>query len=196
MNLEIILGVISNHFFSLFCHQDPSILIEIAGKNIMLCPRCSGLHMSFFISLFYFSIEKRKRTYLSGLTSKLICFAGITIIILEWLFARFSIITPTILSRLTSGLVAGSIICILMLLYRRKFIFKSNHGQNFSWKSIIGITGLSLIIGLFVFQLESWTFITILLVMVVLVNITFLLQTILLRLLSFLNLKIMKTLMP
>src|SRR6056297_1090083 len=118
MEFEIILEVISDHFFSLFCHQDPSILVEIEGKDILLCPRCSGLHVGFFISLIYFSIEKKKRTNLLGLIPKLICVAGITIILLEWLLAHLLVITPTSLSRFTTGLIAGTIICILTLLYR------------------------------------------------------------------------------
>ena len=196
MEFEIILKEISGNFFSLFCHQDPSILIETEGKEIMLCPRCSGLHIGFFISLIYFSIEKKKFTYLSGLTPKLICFAGITFIFLEWLLARFSIITPTSLSRLTTGLIAGTIICLLIFLYRRRFIFKSRQTNPFTWRSISLVICLSLIIGLSVFHTKSWIIITSLLLMMVVVNIAFLLQTFLLRLLLTLNLKIMKTLMP
>ena len=162
----------------------------------MLCPRCSGLHIGFFISLIYFSIEKKKFTYLSGLTPKLICFAGITFIFLEWLLARFSIITPTSLSRLTTGLIAGTIICLLIFLYRRRFIFKSRQTNPFTWRSISLVICLSLIIGLSVFHTKSWIIITSLLLMMVVVNIAFLLQTFLLRLLLTLNLKIMKTLMP
>jgi len=167
--------------------------MEINGECIQLCPRCSGLHIGFFIALIFFSIGKKKRLKFSGLIPKLICLAGVTIIFLEWFLAQLSLVSSTSMSRLITGLIGGSVLCILALLYNRSYTYKLKTGISFTWSSIFGVICLSLTIGLALFQMKSWTIITFILLCVVFINLCFVLHSILLRFFSLKKLKPTKT---
>lgn len=182
-----ILESIAGNFFSLFCHQDQSILIQIEGKDILLCPRCCGLQLGFFISLVYFSLEHKKRVNFSGLFPILICVSGLIIIFIEWLFAQHSVIPSTDFSRLTTGLIAGAIFGVLALQYRRSKILFLRQEKKFTGISILKIVSLAILLGHAVILIRIWSVITFILICVVSVNLIVVLFSILQRLYALCN---------
>ena len=64
MYLEFLLDDLSTRVFGLVCHQIPSILIDIGGRDVALCPRCIGLHVGFFASFILLFIRNRFQTRL------------------------------------------------------------------------------------------------------------------------------------
>jgi uncharacterized membrane protein len=132
MDFNIFLELISNNLFKLFCHQDPSRLMHMGVHQVMLCPRCIGLHAGFFISLVYSLTENHKRNKFSGIIPLTICISGILLNLMEWSFSQLAITTSASISRLFTGAFAGSCMSILALVYTRNFIHGSAQGYKFT----------------------------------------------------------------
>lgn len=177
MHFNVVIEYISNAVFGLICHQNSTILVEASGQSIMLCPRCSGLHTGFFCCVLLSFVINKGIIRLSSLTSKIFCVLSITILVCEWLLAQFNIIQSTPESRYITGLLAGCAFGLMAMAYRYLYLYnkKSNNSRPFV---IILIT---LISGLGFSQLTNWNLITLLLLVMVIINLTFFAHSLFMR---------------
>ena len=141
---------ISENYFSHICHQDHSILINTEEGIIPLCPRCIGLHIGFIISYIVLRIAIGSQIKISRKLLSVFLFIGLGMMSLEWILAHYSILQSSLLSRLLTGLIAGSNFGLLLVLYRNEntFSFKipsvaSRGVQVFILYLIISSLGLS-----------------------------------------------------
>ena len=170
----------SSFFFSIFCHQEPSSLLEIYGKSLMLCPRCCGLHIGFFTTLIFFSF-KSGLSKLQGTASRVCALSGIILLSAEWILAQSQFISSTTTSRLITGLLAGTSACIFLLTYYRSFSKNSKHGQRISIRIILIVYSISLLAGFTLINTNSWMLTTILLVCIITGNLIVFLNTLVYR---------------
>lgn len=181
MRFEEIVDLVSNFVFGLICHQNSFILMEVAGKDLMLCPRCSGLHTGFFFIFLLTFIRYKGRFTLTGLFSKIYCIAAIVILFFEWFLAQKGIIHSSTESRYITGLLAGSGFGLLVMVYRN-YVFNRNNIPNHSQFTVLLI--LTLLLGLGLFQLKNWYILTLSLFLMVVINFAFIMHTIIFRVYS------------
>jgi hypothetical protein len=147
----------------------------------MLCPRCIGLHAGFFVSLVYSLTENHKRNHFSGIIPLTICISGILLILLEWSLSQLAITSSTSLSRLFTGVFAGSSMSILALVYTRNFIHGSAPGNKFTTVFVLGILCLSLAGVSVIILSKNWHLVTLVMVFIILFNLSFAVRAIFLR---------------
>jgi uncharacterized membrane protein len=179
MHFNEIVEYVSNAVFGVICHQDSSVLIHAGGQNIMLCPRCSGLHAGFFCCVLCTFTICKGRIRLSGLFPKIFCASAIAILFFEWLSAQLNITHSTTESRYITGLLAGCAFGLLVMAYRSYFLYSNNKNPNSSTLSVIIL--ITLITGLVFSQLTNWNLITLLLLAMVLANLFLFLHSIFIR---------------
>ena len=179
MNFSEILHLVSSYVFSLICHQNSTVLIEAGGQNIMLCPRCSGLHTGFLCCVLYAFFIFKGKIRLYGLFPKIFCASAFTILFFEWLLAQLNITHSTTESRYITGLLAGCAFGLLALAYRSYYLYSFNKQTNGSMLLVLIVT--TLITGLGFSQLTNWNLITLLLLTMVLANLVFFVYTIFTR---------------
>lgn len=165
--------------FGVICHQNPSLLLEVSGQKIMLCPRCSGLHTGFFCCVWLVFILKRGNIKLTSLFSLIFCASAITIVFLEWLMAQLGISQSTVESRYITGLMAGCAFGLLLMAYRTYYLYA--HQATTKNKHYIVIILLSILTGLALSQLNNRTIISLLLLIAVIVNLFIIAHSILIR---------------
>lgn len=170
MDADFIIGYVAGKLFGLFCHQDPSIMMQVEGKYILLCPRCLGMHVGFFISLIFFSVEKVKRVRFPGLIPAVIVTAGFCWLAIDWCLGQTSFYQATTISRLSSGLLAGVSFSVLYLIYYRNFVKRVRDTGSFSCRSIIGAIFLVSVGGWALLQSQSWRLVTLALIVLFLAN--------------------------
>lgn len=187
------LKALSEKYFGLICHQDHSILLNVDGDFIPLCPRCMGLHLGFIISVIILMISIKNRIKISGSLSFIILITGLGLIVMEWAFAQFSTYQSTILSRLLTGLVAGSIFGLLFTLYKNGFTRSVSSGQTIiNAFRISCLISMSLIGGVVIILSNNWTVIDISLLIAVTANFILIIHTIILRFKPFIKVLIIK----
>jgi uncharacterized membrane protein len=187
------LKILSENYFSLICHQDQSTLLCIDGDFIPLCPRCMGLHMGFIISAIALMVSVKNRIKISGSLSFIILTTGLGLMVMEWTFAKFTIYQSTILSRLLTGLVAGSIFGLLFTIYKKGFTRSVYSGQTIINASrIICLISMSIIGGVLILLSNNWTIIDISLIISVTSNFILIIHTIMLRFKPFFKVLIIK----
>lgn len=187
---HFILCSVAENFFSLFCHQDPSVLINSSDACIPLCPRCIGLHIGFLITILLLSVYVKYPIRNLRPASYAFLLLGIAVMAVEWTLARLSFIESTTLSRLLTGLAAGSNFGLLFHIYklRRKRSQKAKY-STLNPPKIIALIFLSLsgcsILCLFRYPVVLTKF----LLLTVNVNILLLLHAVFIRLKQFLTTK-------
>jgi uncharacterized membrane protein len=187
------LKVLSEKYFSLICHQDHSILMSVKGEVIPLCPRCMGLHIGFTIAVIILMITVKNRIKISGSFSFIILTASLGLMVIEWTFAQFTIYQSTILSRLLTGLVAGSIFGLLFTIYKKGFTRSVYSGQTIINASrIVCLISMSIIGGVVIILSNNWTVIDISLLISVTANFILIIHTIMLRFKPFSQVLIIK----
>lgn len=181
MNFSEILNHVSSYVFSIICHQNESVLIEVSEQSIMLCPRCSGLHIGFFFTLLILLQLKTNRIKLTGRFSTGFFITALSFIFLEWVLAQFGTFSSTTVSRYFTGLFAGTAFGMLLLAYRRR-VFKSDNYQETS-NQLLLIVSLAIVLfsGLLFFQLTNWMAITLTLLLAVVINFFVLVHTLFYR---------------
>ena len=182
----------SSIFFGFLCHQDPTSLLEINGKSLMLCPRCCGLQIGFFVTLIFFSF-KSGLSKLQGTGSRFLAVSGIILLSAEWILAQLQFIHSTSYSRLITGLLAGTSACIFLITYFRSFIKNSKHDQRISYKIVLTAYSISLLTGFAIINSNSWMLITILLIGIVTGNLIVFINTLLYRIVILKKQKIINT---
>jgi uncharacterized membrane protein len=176
------LKILSEKYFSLICHQDHSTLMSVKGEEIPLCPRCMGLHIGFIISAVVLMISIKNRIKISGNLSFIILITGLGLIVMEWTIAQISIYQSTILSRLLTGLVAGSIFGLLFTIYKNEFTCSvSSKDTIINAFRISCLIMISLIGGVVIILSNNWTVIDISLLISVTANFILIIYTLILR---------------
>jgi uncharacterized membrane protein len=104
--------------FGLICHQDRSILFNIAGSSLPLCPRCIGMQLGFtaliiFHALFNFKLPRMRNRTSQILISSAICLAGI-----HWIAGQLGLLEMESIFRLITGFITGAAVSFFLYSYR------------------------------------------------------------------------------
>ena len=143
----------------------------------MLCPRCSGLHIGFFFTLFLLQPFQRKGIKLTGWFLKWFSIAALSFLFFEWMLAQFGTISSTAASRYFSGLFAGAAFCQLVLTYRSRVFQTNSYKETSNQLPLITCIATSLLSGLLFYQLTNWAAVTLALLLAVFINFLFFLYT-------------------
>jgi uncharacterized membrane protein len=172
MTLETALEKITGALFGLICHQDPAILMRVEGREFLLCPRCIGLHVGFLSSFIVMTLWTSGRIKIVPRTTRLLLAMAIGSMAVDWgLGGHLGLFTPTSFSRLTTGLICGSALSVLLTSYRRRMSVPWN-GPTISLTGLqtVGLICFSLCVGAGAVMLNSWVFLSSLLLIVVIAN--------------------------
>jgi uncharacterized membrane protein len=110
---------VSGFVFSIICHNNSSILMSIGGKQFLLCPRCMGLQLGFFLTLFALFLFHRGQIKFSGKYIILILISACSLTWIHWYLGFTGILVPDIYSRFSTGLISGIGLSIFLIKYRR-----------------------------------------------------------------------------
>ena len=172
------LETISHFIFGLLCHQDPSILFQVEGQSVALCPRCIGLQLGFIISLILLKV-----TYRDGFrfNKKLAAGSalGISIMLFDWRGAAIlGIYEPNTISRLITGSICAFFLAVLFLAYRNRIFHPLKEPQSkLSWIPILYGIAIAALAGILVLSPMPWALITLILLLTVVSNATIILGT-------------------
>jgi len=180
MIFSITLESFSESLFSYVCHQDASILIALNGRTVMLCPRCSGLQAGFFITMLVLLLINGVKNLKTGRAFKSIVVVALLFLFSEWMLAQTGMIHSTASSRLLSGLAGGVAFSLLAIAYRNQFVGQSSQLASRIYQ-LIPMIFIILFLGLLLFHADLWSAVTLLLVLAVIMNGLFILQTVILR---------------
>jgi uncharacterized membrane protein len=97
--------------FSFLCSQDAARSFAIAGQQLPLCQRCTGVYVGMGISLVFLLLG---RYHKKGLPPKGIVYLNIACLLIMPVFG-FHLLDPGPLWRLWSGLIFGNAIVFLLL---------------------------------------------------------------------------------
>lgn len=181
MLTETIISTFAQELFGAICHGEPAITGKLEGHNLLLCPRCTGLHLGFVVTLFYL-ILSRKRDILFTYNVVGLIVLTIAILPLEWslsLLGWFDY-SSSYESRIWTGLACGSALAILFHSYVHSLVKVS---IALSPKPV-RVTTIGILLTTFYLGwtlIASWVFITLLQVILVLTTTAFALSTALLR---------------
>lgn len=127
------------------CHQIASHTIEIGGKLLPLCARCTGMYLGTLLALLILKPNQR----LSGKASivKIIVLAGFLLVftvdgvnsMLDSFFNIQSLYPPSNLLRLGTGLLMGVVLANLLLPLWNQTLWKQSdpHPVLHSWKQLL-----------------------------------------------------------
>ena len=100
--MEQLISSFAEYLFSLLCHQNPSLLLNIYGGELHLCTRCGWLYIGAFMAFFSLSAtEHRPIPWAVGI-------ALVAAVFLEWLTANIGWRASTALTRSLFGLLGGA----------------------------------------------------------------------------------------
>lgn len=172
MVLETILERITATVFGFLCHQDPGILMTVDGKEILLCPRCMGLHLGFSSSFILMALTISSRVKIIGRGAQLVFAMAIASMAIDWgLGGRFGLYAPTHLSRLATGLVTGSALGVLVISYRRGMVMDLDAtALNLTGLQMTGLVCFSSSFCYLVVVLSHWAFLSSILLLCVIAN--------------------------
>jgi uncharacterized membrane protein len=164
--------------FGMICHQDPPRLMNIDGKQLPLCPRCSGLHLGFLISFVVVSMLVRDRILFKGKSNRLLLMVAVALTGVHWSLGQFGLAEPGAMSRLMTGLITGAALGITLQAYRRDLILPlTTQTDTFDKARTVGVIGVSSFLGFIVSNLDSWIALTTIIFFSVLINAIIIIQT-------------------
>tara|TARA_B100000809_G_scaffold223104_1_gene232473 strand:- start:1089 stop:1622 length:534 start_codon:yes stop_codon:yes gene_type:complete len=99
--METFINIFSERLFSLFCHQQGDLLMQIYGYALPICFRCGFIYIGIFTT-FFVSIIYRKKLSLWSIGMFLI-----SILFFEWFSSNIGLYQSTVLSRSISGFIGG-----------------------------------------------------------------------------------------
>ena len=99
--METFLHIFVERIFSLFCHQQSDLLMQINGYALPICFRCGFIYIGIFIT-FFVSIIYRKK-----LPSWSVGMFFISILFFEWFSSNIGLHQSSVLSRSISGFIGG-----------------------------------------------------------------------------------------
>ena len=119
------------HFFSYICHQIPNRSLHLAGHQLAVCTRCSGVYFGLLAGIIAYplwrpidEIEPIPRFWL---------FLSLIPITIDWALKEFGIWNNTHTSRIITGLILGfacaTFIVPALVEITRNFTAKSKRAQ-------------------------------------------------------------------
>lgn len=109
--MDSLLHSFTEYLFSIFCHQNPHLLLHISGEPLPICTRCGCIYLGVFITCAIASLFRRLSIPWSvGIVLVSILFA-------EWLTANIGIQPSSGISRILSGIAGGAGGVIILLHY-------------------------------------------------------------------------------
>lgn len=175
-----VLETISGLIFGLMCHQDPSVLMEVGGRAVLLCPRCIGLHLGFLSSFVLLSLPRGTRIVVRDTVTKLLLAMAIGSMAIDWGMGSFwGLFAPTTLSRLVTGLATGSALSVIVAAYRGELTIRSDiPAGNLTGTQTGSLICISLCFGLLAMAIQSWVVITTIVLISVMSNAAIVIHTI------------------
>ena len=182
MVLETILERITATVFGFLCHQDPGILMTVAGKEILLCPRCMGLHLGFSSSFILMALTTSSRVRIIGRATQLVFAMAIGSMAIDWgLGGCLGLYAPTHLSRLATGLATGSALSVLVISYRRGMVMPLDAATlNLTGPQMASLVCFSSSFCYLVVVLNHWAFLSSVLLLCVIANASIAVHTVVL----------------
>ena len=179
---QSILEEIARAVFGLICHQDPSILMKVGGREIPLCPRCMGLHLGFLCSFIALKVWTAGRITRAGKTTKFVLVAGLGSMAVDWwIGGHLGLFAPTTLTRLITGLAGGSALGILFSSYRRSLILLPNSSAIKSTApKAASLICFSTCVGIAVTSLSGWVLLLCILLLTFAANVSLTVHTVIL----------------
>lgn len=110
---------ISKLIFSLFCHQNESLLIKISGQFIPICPRCIGLHCGFFLTGIFFGLYK-KSTLIKHSSYPILMILIFTTMF-HWIMCQFGMTENSEFPRILTGSISGSAFYMFFITFKNEY---------------------------------------------------------------------------
>ena len=185
--------------FGLICHQDRSILFNIDGRTLPLCPRCIGMHLGFtailiFYTLYNFKLPRMRNRTSQILISSAICLAGI-----HWIAGQLDLLEMDSISRLITGFITGGAVSLFLYSYRYETRFNTHRINVQKWKLLLQSLVI-IMVGLTTAFISNFFLLLLFLSLSVVINISTIVKTLILLLkrlqlnnfLSIKNIKVIK----
>ena len=99
--------LLSHHSYNKLSH---TIRVQIGGRRICLCTRCTGIGIGMLAALFYGNVLARM---VAGTPTLIVLFTLPAIV--DWLFQVFDVSESTSIRRLTTGALVGQAYFVLMV---------------------------------------------------------------------------------
>jgi uncharacterized membrane protein len=154
--------------------------MNIDGREVLLCPRCIGLHLGFLFSYIVIAFKTGSRIIVVERSTKVILALAIGSMAVDWGIGGYlGLFRPTSFSRLATGLATGSALSVLVISYRQGMVCILKD-------SIINLTGFQMVclicfsfcVTVAVVFLSSWSFLSSILLLSVIANASLAIHTI------------------
>lgn len=158
--------------FGCVCHQEPSLLLEFDGRLLLLCPRCAGLHLGFLTTFAITRVWFGAGVGLAGRGVRVVLVAAVGSLLLDWgVGGQMDLFTPSVHSRLLTGLACGSALAILLAAYRRSLVTRlpAVTTSLTLWQTL-RLVAISAGVGVLAVSSHSWGFLTSILLVSVAAN--------------------------
>ncbi len=140
------------------CHQIESHTIEIGGKLLPLCARCTGMYLGFLVALLYLSNRQKPAGIPSRLKIAFLAFFFLLFVVdgVNSMLTTFlkiePLYTPTNWLRLATGLAMGAILANLILPLWNQTLWKENNPAPAlrTWKQMGALFLCEIVIGVLV----------------------------------------------
>jgi len=151
MNLEYI--------GSLVCHQAPDRTIQIGGKFLPLCSRCTGIYLGFLLGILYqFTLWKTKVRELPYQKISIVSVSLLGLLIIDSLGSYLKLWSLSNYQRLVLGLLGGSSISLFLFpVFNYSLFVKSKEEKGI--KLLLEYLGLLLLLELAILFTLSGRFI-------------------------------------
>jgi uncharacterized membrane protein len=169
---ETALEEITRFIFGLICHQDPSFLMKVGGREVLLCPRCMGLHLGFLSSFVFMMLWTSDRIRVLRRAAVFVVAIALGSMVIDWGFGgHLGLYTPSSFSRLATGLASGSALSVLVVSYRRAMTMRlKSPALNLSGAQTGGLICFSLCLGFVAVTLANWIFLSFILLIAMITN--------------------------
>lgn len=114
MELESILSSV----YSGLCHQDPLRLLIVENRALPVCARCYGLQIGFAAAFGVAALARRIRVAQLTRPAAAFVIATIALLVVDWGLGRQAIHSSAPLMRLTTGLMCGAGLALLLSWHR------------------------------------------------------------------------------
>ena len=165
----------------LICHQDPSIILYVQGHSMPLCPRCTGMHIGFFLGIVSIWLFRDSVWQRLARINTIMVFIPVSIMGMEWFLSNCNLISSNTTSRLLTGFLGGLGICVFLIIYQNRHSLQITAILNKKIVLLISPGLLILILALSIQYQNYWFYLNLFLVYIVLFNLLVIGTTIILR---------------
>jgi uncharacterized membrane protein len=163
-----LIDAVARTLFSFICHQDTSVLVSIDGRQVPLCPRCTGLHLGFLTAVM---VLTGRNPSLRIRPNRAILLAALTTVPgIHWLLGYLDILRPDSLTRFGTGIVGGLAFASCVVIWRQTYPSHLGNSHQVSGSAVLAVA----LVLLWVMPVGIWATISMTLLMAVTVNLLFL----------------------